>query len=225
MKIEAAQISRRDAVSSQPLLSDIGLTIRGGEKLAIRGPSGSGKTLLLRALALLDPLATGSVRFDGSLVQGECVPAYRGKVVYLSQQAAVIEDRVEDALRHPFLFKAHADKTFSRERTIDWLARLERDAAFLDKKSQDLSGGEKQIVALLRALGINPHVLLLDEPTAALDAAATAALERLLDNWLAENRDQRAILWVSHDGVQTARVADRILKIAAGRLETGNTDS
>jgi putative ABC transport system ATP-binding protein len=225
MKIEAAQISRRDAVSGQPLLSDIGLTIQGGDRLAIRGPSGSGKTLLLRALALLDPLAAGSVRFDGSLVQGEHVPAYRAKVIYLSQQAAVIEDRVEDALRHPFLFKAHAGKTFSRERAIDWLARLERNAAFLDKKSQDLSGGEKQIVALLRVLGLNPAVLLLDEPTAALDAAATAALEKLLDNWLAENRDQRAILWVSHDGVQTARVADRIVKIAAGHLETGNTDS
>jgi len=194
------------------------MQITGGERIALSGPSGSGKTLLLRALALLDPLSAGNVFWNGSPVQGGCVPAYRAQVAYLQQQPVLQDESVESLLRQPFAWKTHAGKHFSKERLEKWLALLGRRSSFLEKRSADLSGGEKQIVALLRIIQLDPHILLLDEPTAALDADSATAVETLVADWLAESQPQRATLWVSHNAQQAQRVADRQLRIQGGRL-------
>jgi putative ABC transport system ATP-binding protein len=218
MEIEAQNISRCDAITKEPLLTDVALEIRGGERIALCGPSGSGKTLLLRALALLDPLTTGSVCWNGNLVHGGRVPAYRAQVAYLQQQPALKEESVEWLLRQPFAWKIHADKYFSKERLKKWLALLGRRSSFLEKRSVDLSGGEKQIVALLRIIQLDPQVLLLDEPTSALDVDSATAVETLVAGWLAESQAQRAMLWVSHNASQARRVADRQLLMQEGQL-------
>jgi putative ABC transport system ATP-binding protein len=83
----------------------------------------------------------------------------------------------------------------------------------------NLSGGERQIVAMLRALLVVPAVLLLDEPSAALDPQTTATLEQLVDTWHAEEPSKRAYVWVSHDTAQAQRVADRIIHLRDGTLE------
>ena len=89
------------------------------------------------------------------------------------------------------------------------------------KSSRDLSGGEAQITALLRAMQLEPDVLLLDEPTAALDQAATQAVEQCAMQWCREDEQQRTVVWVSHNQEQAARMADRVITMDAGRIVSG----
>jgi putative ABC transport system ATP-binding protein len=128
---------------------------------------------------------------------------------------------VETNLRHPFLLKSHCKRQFNRDRIVDLLEGLVRDASFLEKLHRDLSGGEAQIVALLRALQLDPTVLLLDEPTASLDSEAVRAIEGLLSRWYDEGEGKRAYLWVTHDSGQAQRVADQVLCMQGGRIGPG----
>ena len=78
-----------------------------------------------------------------------------------------------------------------------------------------------QIVGLIRVSQLDPAVLLLDEPTASLDADAALAVERLIDQWLGEEAGRRALVWVSHDERQVGRVARRVVWLEAGRMAAG----
>lgn len=215
--IEARGLGRRSS-SSTWLLLDISLDIGAGERVAVVGATGAGKTLLLRSLALLDPLDAGTVLWEGQPVLPHSVPLYRSRVVYLHQRPALPLSTVEDCLRQPFTLNVHACKRFGRPRIVDYLRTIGRDESFLQKASRDLSGGERQITALIRAIQLDPCVLLLDEPTAALDADGVKAAEDLVSRWLAERTTNRAVIWVSHGSEQVQRVADRIVRIEAGRL-------
>ena len=194
------------------------LDVHPGDRLAITGPTGSGKTVLLRAVALLDPLDEGLIRYQGAPIDEESIPAYRKKVIYLHQRPALFRGSVADNLRRPFALQVHQGKQFDRERILGLLAALGRDASFLDKSSRDLSGGEAQIVALLRALQLDPAVLLLDEPSASLDQGAGQAIEGLITRWLEQDSGARAFVWISHDPQRVSRVATRRLVIRCGQL-------
>jgi putative ABC transport system ATP-binding protein len=215
--VMAEGVGRRAQGSSMWLLRDVHLQLWGGEQMAVVGASGSGKTLLLRSLALLDPLDAGRILYQGRAVRGEAIPAYRARVVYLHQRPALGEGTVEENLREPYTFRMHRDRQFDRPRIVGWLRHLDRDEAFLTKLRSQLSGGEALIAALLRAIQLEPEVLLLDEPTAALDQAAQEAVESLVTRWHGE-QPGRAVLWVTHDLQQARRVAGRRLHMDSGQL-------
>ena len=221
MVIEARNLGRRSVADGQWLLREVNLSVNVGDRVAIFGPSGCGKTVLLRSLAMLDPLDIGEIRWHGAGVEPQAMPHFRSQVVYLHQRPALLEGTVEDNLRQPFTWKVHADKTFSMDTIARWLQRLHRDVSFLQKRSRDLSGGESQITALLRAIQLEPSVLLLDEPTSALDQSATEAVEQLVNGWLGDATERRAAVWVSHDEGQAARVSDRSLPMCDGRIVGG----
>lgn len=199
-------------MAGRTLWRDLALTLHAGERVALAGASGSGKTLLLRTLAGLEPLQQGELIFQGRRLPEWSMPAYRARVAYLPQRPALPEGSVEDALRAPFRFHVHRHREFRAGRARKLLARLGRGERFLQQRTEQLSGGELQIVTLLRALLIGPDVLLLDEPTASLDADAVAAVEALVIAWLHED-PQRASLWASHDRQQLQRVGDRVLTL------------
>lgn len=224
--LRAMGISRRDRKSGADnwLIRDVSVSVGCGERLGVLGPSGAGKTVLLRAIARLDPLDEGSVRWQGRVVQGDDVPEYRKRVVYLHQRPALLDGTVEDNLRYPFTLRAHRDRAFDATRAEELLARLGRDGGFLAKNSRDLSGGESQLVGLIRAVQLDPAVLLLDEPTASLDPATARAVEGWLDEWLAARPDERALVWVSHDADQVRRMTGRRVYLRAGRLESDESD-
>lgn len=182
-------------------LKPVSLSVPAGTCVAIRGPSGAGKTLLLRAIADLDP-SEGGVALDGLDRAAMSAPQWRRWVVYLPAEPGWWADSVG----------AHFP---------DWAAAaplltavgLSEDA--LTWPVARCSTGERLRLALARALSVGPKVLLLDEPTAALDAASVALVEKLIDERI---KTGMAALWVTHDAAQAARVAGRVLMVDMGEV-------
>jgi putative ABC transport system ATP-binding protein len=199
-------------------LSGICLELRAGDRLAIIGPSGAGKTVLLRTIAMLDPIEEGTIRLRGRAILPDAIPQYRSEVVYLHQRPALLDGNVATNLEHPYSLKVHRMKSFDRDRIVALLGELRRAESFLEKSGRDLSGGEAQIVALLRAIQLDPAILLLDEPTASLDPGAARSIEGLIRRWLEEDSGGRAVVWISHDTEQARRVGTRRLSMDSGRL-------
>lgn len=216
--VEAREICRRSSSTSALLLDKASLAIQGGDRVAVMGPAGSGKTLLLRALSALDPVDAGSIVWRGNPLTSPRVPEYRRHVMYLHQRPALIAGTVSENLQWPFTLHVYRDRQFDKERVLKMLAAVGRGSDFLDKSHRDLSGGERQIASLLRALQLDPTVLLLDEPTSALDSDARQAVEELIIHWHAERPHDRALLWVTHDSEQARRVSGRVLTMSNRRL-------
>ncbi|KVR10356.1 ABC transporter ATP-binding protein [Burkholderia ubonensis] len=216
--IDALGVTRRDARSGKILLAPTDFSLPAGARVAITGPSGSGKSVLLRALALLDPLDGGRVLWRGRPIRRSAIPRYRRSAAYLRQRPAQTDGTVESQLRYPYSLAVYRDLTFDRARAEQLAARAGRGADFLDKRASELSGGEAQIAALLRVLQLDPDVLLLDEPTSALDPDSTRAIEALVGAWFDAAPDARAYLWISHDPAQAARIGTLRVTMQAGVL-------
>lgn len=170
--------------------------INGGDCVGLHGASGAGKSLLLRAVVDLDPWS-GNIYLD-DLERGSVpAPIWRKKVAMLPAQSQWWYDRVGDHFSN-----------FDRINST-WLGQLGFDALVKDWQVSRLSTGEKQRLAILRLLSNRPACLLLDEPTASLDASNVEQVEQI---FLAYGREyQVPLLWVSHDLEQLARVCDRCL--------------
>lgn len=167
----------------------------------IFGPSGSGKTLLLRAIADLDE-ARGEIWLDDQPRSAMSGPQWRAKVMYLAAESA--------------WWAGHVGK-HAGEWDIDVLHMLAFGRDVLDWEVERLSSGERQRLALARALARTPRVLLLDEPTANLDQENTTRVETLLARW--RETSGGCLLWVSHDPAQRARVANAAYRMRDGKLE------
>ena len=204
---------------NRPLIDQASCQIFAGDQIALTGSSGSGKSLLLRSLALLDEVEQGTIRWQGNAVKPHNIPRFRSHVIYVHQQASLTEGTVEDALREPFFLRVNKDKTYSSLQVEVLLNGLQRTEDFLSKQIADLSGGEAQLTALLRAILLQPHVLLLDEPTSALDPETAAAAESLVLNWFAEKPDDRAFVWVTHQRQQADRIANVQWQVSEGKLQ------
>jgi putative ABC transport system ATP-binding protein len=216
--LKACGLGRRTGKGENWLLREVCIAIAQGDRLALTGPSGAGKTLLLRTLALLDPLDEGVIQWKGQSVSGSGVPLFRREVIYLHQRPSLFDASVEANLRYPFSLKVNRNRSFDEDRIVHLLERVGRAPSFLEKSSRDLSGGEAQIVALLRAVQLDPSILLLDEPTASLDEHTALAIEDLIRQWLADVPANRASLWVTHDLDQANRIADLRLLMQRGRV-------
>ncbi len=142
---------------------------------------------------------------------------WRAQVALLAQHPQLLEGSVLDNLTMPYRLQAYQHSHFDIEWHIKQLAQLERTADFLQLSANHLSGGERQLVNTLRLLQLDPQVLLLDEPTAALDADTSAKLVHLLINWL-RAKPERTLLWVTHDTQDIMPLADKHWHMQAGVL-------
>ena len=172
---------------------------------AIVGPSGSGKTTLLRLCNRLEIPSSGQVRFRGTDVAELDLLEHRRRVVMVFQNAVMFGGTVRDNLT---LAGPNED-----EQLVDVLERAELPGNFLDRRSDTLSGGEAQRVSLARTLATHPEVLLMDEPTAALDGAPRLGLERLALQLVDSGVP---ILWVTHDLAQARRLGQEIVVLIDG---------
>lgn len=216
--LEARNLSRRDPTGTGLLLTPTDFTLSAGARVAITGASGSGKSVLLRALALLDASDSGEVRWQGKPISGDLIPGFRTCVSYVAQRPGLIEGSALDNLCLPFTLKASKGRCFDRQAAIDLLAQAGKPPSFLDKSAADLSGGEAQVLALVRVLQLKPQVMLLDEPTSALDPCSATAVERLVAHWFEQGAGQRAYVWVSHDLDQARRMSTTHLQMHQGTV-------
>ena len=159
------------------ILDGASILVAPGEAVAIQGPSGSGKSTLARALATLVEPDGGSVLLDGQDAREIEPTRFRTRVAFLAQQPAMFAGTVRDNLgAGPSLH----GKSLGDAQARELILAVGLDPSILPREAPTLSGGEKQRVALARALANGPEVLLLDEPTAALDPDAGERIVALL---------------------------------------------
>ncbi|MBT3217700.1 MAG: ABC transporter ATP-binding protein [Proteobacteria bacterium] len=190
-------------VEGRSLFSRLSFSLAQGETLVLRGASGTGKTVLLRALAMLDPLKEGEVALQGRGPDQWGYRVWRSRVCHVPQHPPVLPGTP----REYFDMVAHLRVQEGRDHgdplifTRRWGLKDEQ----ADQQWSKLSGGEKQRFFLAVALAWRPDVLLLDEPTSALDAAAEEAVEADLHSVTS--------IWATHDARQSNRVASRVLQL------------
>jgi ABC-type iron transport system FetAB ATPase subunit len=198
------------SVGSRRLLAGVNLSLRQGERVAMMGPSGCGKTLLLRAIAGLMAPDRGELALHGRPTKKNGWPEYRRRVLYVHQKPALLDETVQQCLARPFRY-ATSSGDFARAQAEQALTALGLDREIMEQPARTLSVGEQQRVALVRALLVEPEVMLLDEPTGALDASARAAVESLLS--AAGEQSRAAMLIVTHDVGQAERLCARTIDL------------
>lgn len=197
------------------VLDGVDLVIHRGEVVALMGRNGSGKTTLLRALAGFHRPWRGEIRLFGRDV-ATAEPAEIGRTVgYLPQQPGTLlfSERVRDEVRFTLAQRRKGKATpFAKE---DWVLERFTLADVADRHPRDLSGGERERLALAAVLAGGPPVLLLDEPTRGMDAWRKAELGAMLQELAAEGV---AVLLATHDVELVARYATRVVLLGGGEI-------
>ncbi len=184
-------------VGQRPLLRIDVLRLTAGQIVVVHGPSGCGKTTLLRTLAgLIDPSA-GDVHLCGRTANELGWPRFRRLMPLVAQQPVLLGGSVEANLRRPFEYRTAAGRPYEAEVAIRMLETVGLSRAIVERRARSLSVGEQQRVCLIRALLVEPKVLLLDEPMSALDSVAAGQVQELL---LETARERRlAVLAATHE--------------------------
>jgi molybdate transport system ATP-binding protein len=195
-----------------------------GDVVALVGPNGAGKTTFLRCVAGLQPVDDGRITVDGRVLDdpadGTWVPPARRDVAVVFQDHLLFP-RLTARDNVAFGLRAHgASKAVARAAAGEWLERVGL-GDHADSRPRTLSGGQSQRVALARALAVEPRVLLLDEPLAALDVQARTHVRGELARHLATFRGAR--LLVTHDLADAVALADRLVVMERGRVTQRGT--
>jgi ABC-type multidrug transport system fused ATPase/permease subunit len=205
----------------EPVLRQVSLQVPRGARVALVGPSGAGKSTLLSLLERFEDPTAGTVRFEGADLRQWPRPALRARMGYVEQEAPVLAGTIRDNV---VLQVPHADDEAVLRvlAQVNLLEIVQRSPAGLDSQVGDegvlLSGGERQRLAIARVLLASPDLLLLDEPTASLDARNEAALRAAVDAVAVD----RTLIIVAHR-LSTVVDADLIAVLDHGRLVASGT--
>lgn len=207
LRVEDAVIRYQDTVA----VDRVSLEVSPGEIVALLGPSGCGKSSLLRAVAGLEPLASGSMSWDGADLAG--VPTHRRGFGLIFQDGQLFPHRsVAGNVAYGIASLPRTERAARVEELLDLVGL----SGYGRRRVTQLSGGQAQRVALARSLAPRPRLLLLDEPLSALDRALRERLATDLDETLRATHTTG--LYVTHDQDEAFTVADRVAVMDLGRL-------
>ena len=206
-------------------LDGVSLGIAEGESLAVVGESGSGKTTLGRLVVGLEAPTAGAIRFRGEeLSPGGRTRAQRRAIQLVPQDPLSTLNPSRTAGASVALPLVVHGLPRGRARLVELFDQVDLAERFIDRFPSELSGGQRQRVAIARALATEPEVIVLDEPTAALDVLVQARVVRLLERLRREI--SIAYLFITHDLALVSSVANRVAVLYRGRLvELGPTRS
>lgn len=221
LHIDALRLTRRQQGETREVLRGISLALPAGRVCALMGVSGAGKSTVLRSVAALEAFDAGAIRVDGVSLRAGLVPResalrqFRRKVGMVFQQHALfphltVHENVTLAPVHAAGLVAQQASSMA-DALLESLGVAHRRDAY----PSQISGGEAQRVAIARALALDPPLLLMDEPTAALDPARRGALAETLRALAAAGR---ALLITTHDVEFAKAVADEVAVMAAGEI-------
>ncbi len=180
--------------NGKSLISGLSFDIEKEDKLVFKGKSGSGKTSILNMITGFVRAAYGSVLFDGNPLIKSNLNDLRKKLAYLPQQLSFNSYGVKQFLEMPFGFANNKHLTPSKKKILEYFSLFDLDHDLLNSKMQEISGGEKQRVALISCLLLQREILLLDEPVSALDKnSKMKVIEHLFE------MDNLTIISASHD--------------------------
>jgi tungstate transport system ATP-binding protein len=195
------------------------LDIARGETLTVVGPNGAGKSTLLLALAHLLRPARGDIQFDGKSVTKWSDLEYRRKISYVFQAPLLMDMSVEQNVGLGLKFRG-VPKDETQVRVDRWIKAMGIES-LSKRRAGELSGGEAQRVSIARAFVLEPELLLLDEPFAALDPPTRSKLLEDLSNILSE--DHRTAIFVTHNLNEAAKLSHRIAVVVGGMLRQVGT--
>lgn len=196
------------------LLTDVNLDISPAERILIMGPTGQGKSSLLNTMNLMNQNYEGSISFEGKELRDYPPHLLRSDICMVMQEPFLGEGTVREVLLEPLLYSANkATNIHDREkRTLALFDSFELPQNLLDKNAEQLSGGEKQRIALVRSLLLQPKLLLLDEIDSALDQKTSGIISDCIFNSY-----PGAVVAISHDPLWQARWG-RIWTIKDGKI-------
>ena len=214
LQLQLEGVSVRAPLGVSYLLENITLAVATGERVAVVGPSGAGKTTLLRLLNRLSAPTSGSIYWEGR-EYGQ-IPALelRRQVVLVLQESKLLGMTVAEAIAYPLRLRGLKPLEIE-QRLNDAMEQLHLPKEWRERTELQLSAGQRQLVAIARALAIQPQILLLDEPTSALDAGRAAQVLQVL---AMPAFQQATVLMVNHQLDLAEQFCGRVLHLQGGRL-------
>ena len=202
-----------------PAVSDVSMSVRDGEFVALLGPSGCGKSTLLRLLAGFEHPTTGQIAIGAQQVanaqSGQAVAPEDRNIGFVFQSYALWPHmNVRRNVGYPL--EVRGIPRAERNRQIDEALLATALMPYAERMPADLSGGQRQRVALARCLLSDPTAVLLDEPLANLDVALRASMQDVFSDF--HQRTDATMVYVTHDQAEAMAMADRIAVMDAGRI-------
>lgn len=211
-KIEFQNVSYQH--DGKKIISDMSIGFLPGDYVSIVGPSGSGKSTLLRLCCHLISPTEGTILLDGKDMLLQNPMELRKRIRYCFQEPVLWGNSVEDNVAFPYHIRNQKADIGQIE---SLLSDFNMDKGYLHQEIKNLSGGEKQRIALIRTMLFEPEVFLLDEVTSALDAENTGLVEKAV---LALSRKGVTVLWVTHNDEQSRKYANKLLTVENGRMKS-----
>lgn len=215
-KIEFKGVSFRYSPSAEPVLSDINLTIRKNEVVAIVGSSGAGKSTLVDMIPRFYDVSEGAVLIDGHDVRDVTFASLRGQIGIVTQETFLFNDTVANNIRYsrPGATQEEVESAARAAYAHDFIMEMpDGYDTMVGDRGVRLSGGQRQRLAIARALLRDPAILILDEATSALDAESEAVVQKAVG----ELMKNRTVLIVAHR-LSTVIGADKIVVLVDGRI-------